>query len=67
MGISDSEYRFEKNGIRFPSKYTVKEHYIRPNEYKTGMEKLAKSEIEVNYKDYKFFVVETEVNIKHKK
>jgi hypothetical protein len=54
----------KSNGIRFPSKYTVLEHYIRPNEYKTGMEKLAKSEIEVKYKDYKFFIVETEVEIK---
>ncbi len=46
-----SEYKFEKNGIKFPSKYTVKEHYILPDEYKTGMEKMAKSEIEVKYKD----------------
>jgi Tfp pilus assembly protein PilE len=59
-----SEYKVEKNGIRFPSKYSVKENYIRPSEFNAGMEKMAKSEIEVKYKDYKFFIVETEVEIK---
>ena len=59
-----SEYKVEKNGIRFPSKYSVKENYVRPSEFNTGMEKMAKSEIEVKYKDYKFFIVETEVEIK---
>ncbi len=52
-----SEYAYEKNGIRFPSKYFVKEEYIRWGRYKI-------SETTTFYKDYKFFVVETEVKIK---
>jgi hypothetical protein len=52
-----SEYRFEKNGIRFPSRYVMKELYYRPKMAQT----LEKSELLVAYKDYKFFTVETEV------
>lgn len=54
-----SEYAFEKNGIRFPSRYIVREEYVHPN---WGKEK--KSEITVVYKNYKFFIVETEIKIK---
>ena len=50
-----SEYRFEKNGIRFPSRYIVRENYVRSQEI------LAKSELIVKYKEYKFFIVETEI------
>lgn len=56
-----TEHRFEKNGIRFPSKHFIKELYIRQPEYSAGQEKLLKSELEVRFKDYKFFIVETEV------
>ncbi|MGB3863257.1 MAG: hypothetical protein WBF32_01830 [Candidatus Aminicenantaceae bacterium] len=51
-----TEYDFEKNKIRFPSKYSLEEEYMKPEggRYK-------KSEIIVLYKDYKFFTVETEV------
>lgn len=52
-----SEYEFEKNGIRFPSKYFVKEEYVRRT-------RLPVSETTVIYKDYRFFIVETEVKIK---
>jgi hypothetical protein len=52
-----SEYEFEKNGIRFPSKYFVKEDYIRQT-------RVTASETTVLYKDYKFFIVETEVKIR---
>lgn len=58
-----SEYGFEKNSIRFPSKYTVKEEYV----YKlpqTGTFK--NSEIFVKYIDYNFFTVETEVKYRDK-
>lgn len=51
-----TEYAFEKNGIRFPSKYSLKEEYTN-----TSWGKFRKSEITVLYKDYKFFTVETEV------
>lgn len=54
-----SEYKFEKNGIRFPNKYELVESYIR--EYTYGYRTLVKSELIVKYKDYKFFTVETQV------
>jgi len=54
-----AEYAFEKNGIRFPSKYSVTETYIR----RVG-EKLTRSKTTVAYKDYKFFTVETKVKYK---
>lgn len=52
-----SEYAFEKNGIRFPSRYAVKEEYLRRTRMKT-------SETTTTYNDYRFFIVETEVKIK---
>ena len=51
-----TEFDFEKNNIRFPSKFSLEEEYIR----KEGGRYL-KSELIVRYKDYKFFTVETEV------
>lgn len=74
-----SEYGFEKNGIRFPSKYTVKEEYRLHNdrlievliprgadsEPRTRkVNRFTMYECFVLYKDYKFFTVE--VDIKHK-
>jgi hypothetical protein len=52
-----SEYAFEKNGIRFPSRYTVKEIYRRGTSGAT----YAVSETDVVYDQYKFFTVETDV------
>lgn len=51
-----SEYAFEKNGIRFPSRYLITEGYNQ----KRGA-RFARSKTTVTYKDYKFFTVETEV------
>ena len=51
-----SEYVFEKNGIRFPSKYSVTETYV----HQRGI-RYTRSKVTVTYKDYKFFTVETEV------
>jgi len=51
-----SEYRFEKKGIRFPSRLFVEEAYIGQNG-----NKFIRSETDIIYKDYKFFMVETEV------
>jgi len=51
-----SEYKIEKNGIQFPSRYFIEEAYIN-NKGK----KFIRSEINVIYRDYKFFIVETEV------
>lgn len=51
-----SEYAFEKNGIRFPSRYSIKELYVRPNGAR-----YQRSETDVKYDRYKFFMVETAV------
>lgn len=51
-----SEYGFEKNGIRFPSRYYIKEEYIHPERGR-----FMKSITTVTYEDYKFFTVEIEV------
>jgi len=53
------ECGFEKNGLRFPSRYEVVE------EYQTARNvRLIKSEQEVVYRNYKFFIVETDVRFK---
>ena len=54
-----TEYGFEEKGIRFPSKYIQFEEYINLR----GVH-FIESETAVNYRNYKFFVVETEVEIK---
>jgi len=51
-----SEYQFEKNGIRFPSRLSVEEAYIN----KAGL-KFVRSKTDVVYKDYKYFIVQTEI------
>jgi hypothetical protein len=51
------EYRFEKNGIGFPSRCRISEDYIT-NE---GGFRLTLSETTITYRNYKFFTVETEV------
>lgn len=52
-----AEYGFEKNEIRFPSKYSLDEVYIINKNGKRHR----KSETVVLYKDYKFFTVEWEI------
>jgi len=54
--LMTSEYAFEKNGIRFPSRYTVKEIYA-------GIlgRHFERSQTDVIYEHYQFFTVETEV------
>jgi len=51
-----SEYGFEKNGLRFPSSNYTEQAYIKKDK-----KKYANAEIAILYKDYKFFMVETEV------
>ena len=51
-----SEYKYEKNGIKFPSRFFVEEAYIDRNG-----KVFIRSETDIIYKDYKFFIVETEV------
>jgi outer membrane lipoprotein-sorting protein len=51
-----SEYGFEKNGLRFPSRnYTENAHI------KKDKQKFVNAEISIRYKNYKFFTVETEI------
>ncbi len=52
-----SEYAFEKNGLRFPSAYSVAESYTGI----PGKARVTLSKTDVLYKDYKFFLVQTEV------
>ena len=54
-----SEYGVEKNGLRFPSLYSVREAYVD-----TRGKAFVRSETEVVYKDYKFFTVETGVELR---
>jgi len=51
-----TEYRFEKNGLRFPSLNHTEEAYIRKDK-----RKYTSAEISTTYRGYKFFTVETEV------
>ena len=56
-----AEYAFEKNDIRFPSKYQIIEQYGPLIRRPRGRGRITYSKIMVEYKDYKFFTVETEV------
>ena len=55
-----AEFKFEKNGLRFPSKYEATEAYAGLITTKGNI----LSRTAVTYSDYKFFRVETDVNIK---
>jgi len=60
----ESEYRYEKNGIRFPSEFSVAEDYYQNRTVGSGRRVITKSLLNVKYKDYKFFIVETEIDLK---
>jgi hypothetical protein len=51
-----TEFGLEKNGIRFPSRFGIEEAYID----KKGRKRV-RSELDVVYRDYKFFTVETSI------
>jgi hypothetical protein len=51
-----TEYEFEKNGLRFPSRDSTEEAYVKKNG-----KKFVRAETIVIYKNYKFFTVETEI------
>jgi outer membrane lipoprotein-sorting protein len=51
-----SEYGFEKNGLRFPSRSYTENAYIEKDK-----RKFVNAEISILYKNYKFFTVETEI------
>ena len=52
-----SEYAFEKQGLRFPSRYIVEERYVRKNSFVP----LTLSVTTVLYKNYRFFTVEVDI------
>jgi hypothetical protein len=52
-----SDFKIEKNGIRFPSRLVVEEAYLGRSGRAT-----VRSKTEVTYKDFKFFTVEVEHN-----
>ena len=62
-----TEFAYEKNGIRFPSECSISENYMRSNS-RGGQStlKYQKSKLIITYSDYKFFTVETQVDIKRK-
>ena len=59
-----TEYGYEKKGIRFPSKHQFIESYTSylPEIKGPQGKKYFKSKKEIEYTDYKFFTVETEVS-----
>jgi hypothetical protein len=61
----ESEYKFEKNGLRFPSRYYVIEKYIlRYNlgiNARTAIERREKSRLTATYNQYRFFTVQTTI------
>ena len=54
-----TEFNYEKNSIRFPSKHSIQEAYVDEKG-----KRFIRSELTVIYRDYKFFTVETETIIK---
>lgn len=51
-----SDFDVERNGIRFPSRYFIHEQLIKDNGKKT-----TEAKIEVQFKDFRFFTVGTDV------
>jgi hypothetical protein len=56
--IFTSEFSFEKNGIRYPSRLSVRESY-----FDGGLEKITRLEIESRFSDYQFFGVSSDVTV----
>ena len=54
--IAFCEYGFEKNGLYFPSR-----NYAENASIKTNKKKFVYTKVDVRYKNYKFFTVETEI------
>jgi hypothetical protein len=52
-----SEFGYEKNGVRFPSRFLFEEAYVN----KEG-KKIVRSMIHTDYRDYKFFTVDVDVD-----
>jgi hypothetical protein len=60
------DYSVEKNGVRFPGSQVIREIFFQ--DLPTGLRRQAlKREIRFEYKEYKFFVVDTNVDIRDPK
>ncbi len=55
---STTEYGFEKNGLRFPSLDITEEAYL-----KAGKEPFIRARTVIRYKNYRFFTVESKVEV----
>jgi hypothetical protein len=53
---SISEYRFEKNGLRFPSKDFSEEAYVNDKG-----KKFVRAQTAITYREYKFFTVDVTI------
>jgi hypothetical protein len=53
------EYETERKGIRYPSRFSIEEAYVN----QSG-QRFVRTKINVIYKNYKYFSVETEETIK---
>jgi hypothetical protein len=51
------EYDIEKNGVRFPSRFSIEECYVNPSG-----QRFVRARISVTYRNYKYFTVETNVS-----
>ena len=53
-----TEFGFEKNGVRFPNRFSIEEAYVN----KKGKKSL-RSTLNVVYRDYKFFTVVVDTSV----
>lgn len=60
--LTTHAYDFEKNGVRFPSRSTIRVEYPRRGDF--YKDRTLKLKIDMVYENYKFFTVETESGIK---
>jgi TonB family protein len=60
--LTTHNYDFEKNGVRFPSRSTIRVEYPRRGDF--YKDRTLKMKIDMTYNKYKFFTVETETGIK---
>jgi hypothetical protein len=60
--LTTHTYEFEKTGIRFPSRSTIRVEYPKLGDFYG--DRTLKLKIEMSYDKYKFFTVETEEIVK---
>lgn len=60
--LTTHTYEFEKNGVRFPGRSTIRVEYPRRGDF--YKDRTLKMKIDMRYEKYQFFTVETEGSIK---